>query len=400
MLGTSRAGAYRAVLRDRRLVRVFSLALIGRFGYALFSLCLLFTIAQATGSFAVAASSLAVFGVSGLVMPVQARLLDRYGQRRVLPLVGILFTSALAVMAVMGARGTDHGGAWFAVCLSGGLCAPSLGPSMRAQWREAVGQGQRPAAYSLDAVAEEVVFFLGPAASSLVLILGPAWCGVAAVAVLIPIGIAGLVVSPFVPLPSGPGRPAGSRLGPLRRNDFRTLLVVMMLAGAVLGAMLTALAALADQAHRPSVTGIVEALAGLVSVAGGLWWGARRSSWPWRRELAALMVVRLPLVVGCVLLPHLWSVAAFVTLSAVVVSPLFVAAFTASDQIAAPPEHTEASTWVTSVGNIGSSGGTALAGWGCAEVSVPGTFAMIAVLLVAATGVAQGFRYGSLARFR
>ncbi|GLY29176.1 hypothetical protein Kisp02_25410 [Kineosporia sp. NBRC 101731] len=112
------------------------------------------------------------------------------------------------------------------------------------------------------------------------------------------------------------------------------------------------------------------------------------------------MAVRLPLVMGCVLLPHLWSVAGFVALSAVVVSPLFVAAFTASDRITAPHEHTEASTWVTSVSNIGSSTGTALAGWGCAEVSVSGTFVLIAVLLVAGTGVAQGFRYGSLARFR
>lgn len=91
MPGTTSAGSsYGVLLANRPLRRAFLVSSVGRFGYALLPLCLLFSIAHASGSFAVAATATALFGVSGLVMPIQARLIDRLGQRRVLPVVGVV----------------------------------------------------------------------------------------------------------------------------------------------------------------------------------------------------------------------------------------------------------------------------------------------------------------------
>ena len=387
----SRARNYRDVLGDRRLARTFALAMVGRFGYATLPLCVLFTIAQSAHSFVTAASSLAAFGVSALVMPVQSRQLDRHGHRRVLPIVGTGFSAALVVIAVMGARGVHHAGAWLVTCVAAGLVAPSLGPSMRAQWRVATTGDRRSAGYSLDAVAEEVVFFLGPVAASVVLALGPAWRGVALVALLIPVGVVGLVRSPFTPEPRRP-RPLGSepgpgvrdRLGPLRAAPFRRLLVVMALAGVATSSAATAVAALADRAHQPSATGIVEAAAGVMSVVGGLWWGSRPTSDRWRRDLAALTAARVPLLLGCALAPGLWSAGAFVALGGLVVSPLYVVGYTASDRVTVPHQHTEASTWVTSVNNVGMSTGTALTGWAFTRTSTSVVFGLLAAVLVVA----------------
>jgi MFS family permease len=392
MPGVSRAGSYRVLLQNHAVRRVFALALTGRFGYALLPLCLLFTIAQSARSFSVAAAATAVFGLSGLAMPVQARLLDRYGQRRVLPVAGLLFTATLVAIAALGAAGVRAAAGWIAVCAAAGLTAPSLGPSMRAQWRELTTGGQRSAAYSLDAVAEEVIFFLGPVAAAAVLALGAAWYGVLPVALLIPCGVAGLALSPTAPPPhprpsagSGPDpAPGPAPSGPLRRGAFRRLLVVLALAGLAVSATFTGVAALADQARAPGVTGVAEAAAGLASVLGGLWWGRRRPGAPWRRDLALLLALRAPLMVGGALLPSLWPAAVLVAVASLMVSPVFVVGFTASDQLTDPRHHTEASTWVTAANNIGISVGTALAGWAFARSGAGLVFGGSAVVLLAA----------------
>ena len=376
---------YRALLDDRRLVRTFALVTVGRFGYALLPLCLLFTVARSTRLFGTAATALASYGISGLVMPVQARLLDRFGQRRVLPAAATGFVVALAVTAVMGSLAVRGAGAWVVASLACGLTAPSLGPSMRAQWRGATGPDTRAAAYSLDAVVEEVAFLVGPVVASVVLALGPAWHGVVAVALLIPVGVVGLVLSPFAPAPrpDGPLRRDVDRRGPLRGGAFRRLLLVMALAGAATGSTLTAVAALADGAGRPSATGLVEAAAGVASVAGGLWWGSRRRPRPWRHDLAALLGARVPLLLGCALLPRLWAVGVFVALAGLTVSPLYVVGFSAGDQVTDPQHHTEASTWITSVNNVGISLGTASIGWVYAGTSAAVAFGAVAAVTAA-----------------
>ncbi|MGH3631526.1 MAG: MFS transporter, partial [Sciscionella sp.] len=387
MSGTTGAGSYRVLLADQIARRAFVVAAVGRFGYALLPLCLLFTIVQATGSFAVAATASALFGISGLVMPAQSRLVDRRGQSCVLPVVGAGFVAGLIAMALLGLSDVSAAWVWYGTALLAGVTAPALGPSMRAQWRELTTPAQRPTAYSLDAVTEEIVFLLGPIAAAGVLATGPAWRGVLVVAALIPVGVIGLARSPAAPPPRPVTEPAAGRadwLGPLRRGPFRRLLTVMALAGVSMSAALTGVAALADAHHQPSATGLVEAGGGVMAILGGLYWGRRQARGQWQRELAGLLLLRAPFMGACVLLPHLWSVGTLVALASVAVSPLYVVAFTTSDQLAPTAQHTEASTWVTALTNTGTSLGTALAGWTFSHGGTAPVFAAITALLAMA----------------
>lgn len=74
MSGTTRAGSYRTLLADPVVARPFALALVGWLGYAVlpFLLTFLVTVRQTTGSFAAAATAMAVFGSITIVMPLQA----------------------------------------------------------------------------------------------------------------------------------------------------------------------------------------------------------------------------------------------------------------------------------------------------------------------------------------
>ncbi|MCP3422382.1 MFS transporter [Nocardioides pinisoli] len=388
MSSTTRAGSYRVLLNDRPLRRAFMVGLAGRSGYALLPLCLLFSIADSSGSFAVAATATAVFGIGGLVMPVQARLLDRLGQPTVLPLVGLWFTAFLAVAASSAATGVQPAAFWIALCLAGGVGAPSLGPAMRAQWREATPDDQREPAYALDAMAEEVLFLVGPLAASVILFVGQAWWGVAATAVLMPIGIAGLVRSPYTPQRQPAMAGVREWMGPFRRSGFRRLMLMMALVGLSASAWLTVLAGLADAQGRASVVGLVEAATGAASVLGALWWGRRSSHLPWPKEVSLLVAAYIPLAAICLMYPSLWTIAVTLSITGLVMAPIYVVAYAASDHETDARHHTEASTWVNSVTNVGTSLGAVAAAWlythtGPAAVFVA-IFAALLLLLAAA----------------
>lgn len=388
MSSTLRAGSYRALLSNRPLRHAFLVGLAGRFGYALLPLCLLFSIADSSGSFAVAATATAAFGLAGLLMPVQARLLDRLGQRTVLPVVGFWFTTFLVLAAISAASGVQSAALWIVLCLAGGVGAPSLGPAMRAQWREATADDQRESAYALDAIAEEVLFLVGPLMASAILFAGQAWWGVAATAFLMPIGIAALVFSSYAPPPREAATGRNEWTGPFRSSGFRRLLLMMTLAGVSASAWLTVLAAMADEQGKASVVGIVEAATGGASVLGALWWGRRRARLQWPTEMSLLSALYIPLAVVCLVHPSLLTVAIALAVSGFVMAPTYVVAYAASDRESDARHHTEASTWVNSVTNVGTSVGAVAGAWLFSHSPPEAVFVVILALLIVLLGVA------------
>lgn len=388
MASTPRAGSFRDLVSDRPLRRAFVAGLAGRFGYALLPLCLLFSIADSSDSFALAATATAAFGLSGLATPVQARLLDRMGQARALPLVGVWFTAFLITAACSAANGVHSGAFWIALCVAGGLGAPSLGPAMRAQWREATDAGQRGAAYALDAIAEEVIFLIGPLGAAALLFADLAWWGVAGAALLMPIGVAGLASSPHAPGPQAVANGDRDWSGPLRRPGFRRLALMMALAGTAASAWLTVLAGLAEARGHASVVGVVEAATGGAAIIGALLWGRHAGRVPWTREVAILAGSWVPLAVLCLLFPTLWVVAVALSLTGFAMAPLYVVAYAASDHEADARHHTEASTWINTVTNVGTSLGAVSAASLYTHVSTIAVFAGILAALLLLLAVA------------
>ncbi|WP_203589769.1 MFS transporter [Streptomyces sp. SID13031] len=167
MPGTTRAGSYRDVLLLPHALRTFVPALVGRLSYGLLPLSALFTVHQSTNSFATAGAAVAAFGLASLSMPLKARLVDRFSQRRVLPPLALLCALGLALTA--SARTTN---ATLLVLLVGitGLFAPPLGPPMRATWRLLTeGSDLKQRAYALDAICEESLYLGGPLIAGLLI---------------------------------------------------------------------------------------------------------------------------------------------------------------------------------------------------------------------------------------
>ncbi|WP_338686687.1 MFS transporter [Streptomyces acidiscabies] len=192
--------SYRAVLQLPYALRTFGSALLARLSYGLVSLSVLLTTVDATGSYTTAGVVMAVFGGTMVVLtPLRATLVDRHGPRRALPPMVLLYVTFLCGFAFTAVSPGPSPLALGTLIALAGACAPPLGPTMRAVWSElAPGKGMLQRAYSLDGVAEELLFVVGPVLVGVLVGVASPVAGVVASAGVMVVGTWGFVRSPGV----------------------------------------------------------------------------------------------------------------------------------------------------------------------------------------------------------
>ena len=164
MSASSTRPSYAAVLRMPHATRTFAAALVGRLSYGMVSLAVLLAVSRATGSYAVAGVIMALFGAASVFLsPLRAALVDRHGPRRALLPMAALYAGLLGVLAAATWRPGAPALLLGTAAVAAGACTPPLGPTMRAVWGELVTDRRLlQRAYSLDGVAEELLFVSGP----------------------------------------------------------------------------------------------------------------------------------------------------------------------------------------------------------------------------------------------
>ncbi|GAA4087642.1 MFS transporter [Streptomyces shaanxiensis] len=392
--------SYAAVLRIPYARRTFAAALLGRLSYGVVPLSVMLAVTRASGSYAVAGVVMALFsGTSVFLSPARAALIDRYGPCRALVPMVAAYVTALGVLTVAVWR---PGGAsplvLGAVTAVAGACTPPLGPTMRAVWgRIAPERPLLQRAYSLDGVAEELLFVSGPLLVGVLVGLAPPAAGIVVGAVLMVAGAAGFVSSPVVrEVPPG-GRKRGS--GPAGRLLVRELgrpvgaALGVGLALGVVDLLVVAFAEGQGQSHGGAGVAWVLAAMSAGSAVGGLLNGAVA----WRSPAGArlpLMVAGLGLaLVGAGLAPGLGTLAAAAAGAGFFVAPALTTAYLIADETAAPEARVQAGAWVNTAVNAGSTAGTAAAGVLVGWLPTGVCFAVTGgVTLLTAVAVARGAR--------
>ena len=354
MSGTVRAGSYRDVLLLPLALRTFVPALLGRLSYGLLPLSLLFTVQQSTHSFATAGAAVAIFGFASLSMPYKARLVDRFSQRRVLPLLAVSCSAALVVIASTTSS--------LVLVAAAGLLAPPLGPSMRSNWRLLTdGSALKERAYALDAVSEECLFLGGPLLAGALISVVSAPAALGCSAGLMVVGTLAMVTSPVTRHTTA--APATRHpLGPLVIPGLRRILVVIMVTASGVSLAYLCVAGVAQRAGHPGAAGYVEAAIALGSVTGGLLWARRSHTRSWSTHLGGLIAVLAAGLLAASFATNLLVLGVVMGAAGVAVAPLFVVSYLAADNVTPPHQRTEASTWINTANNLGSSAGSALAG--------------------------------------
>ncbi|GII33825.1 MFS transporter [Planotetraspora mira] len=382
MSSPSRPPSYRAVLSHPLARRAFGAALLGRLSYGTVFLSLTLALTGTTGSYALAGGVIALFGLTNsLLSPLRAGLIDRYGPRRALPPMTALYALLLICLAVLTWRPGTSGWLLTALAIAAGGCAPPLGPVMRTLWSDLLPDRQLlQRAYTLDTVAEELLFITGPLLAGLLAALATPAAGVILSAALITIGTFALVSSPAIraaqslradtasvvapyegpgadPAPTSPRRPwmrvSGALLLPVATSAA---------VGLCLGALSLLMVVFAERHHQTTAVAWVEAALSAGSAVAGLTYGAVS----WRVSGR----VRLPVLaagLGLALAaagasPNLYALVAMTCVVGLFVAPALTTAYLLADEFAKPENRTQAGAWVNTAFNTGASMGTAAIG--------------------------------------
>ncbi|KND27494.1 MFS transporter [Streptomyces acidiscabies] len=380
---------YGEVVRARYAAWLLVGTLVGRLPCATAAITIvLFTRAQG-GTYSLAGVLAAVYGVANAVgQPVLGRLVDLHGQPRVqLPAA---LGSALG-MAVFAWTGLEPLWPACAAVVAAGLLTPPLEGGLRALWPSVLKrEDQVHTAYAMDAVAQELMFTVGPLLVTLCVAL---WSEQAALLLINAVGVLGalsVVVSP----PSRAWRSAPREahwLGALRSRPLLALLGACVFIGVALGSITVASVPYADAHGGDAVYGWLLAALGLGALAGGTVYGAR--SWPGSAQrrleviVALLAVCYLPLM----LRPGAVAMVALTALAGVFLAPAIACSFVLVDRYAPRGTVTEAFSWLVTMVGVGQALGTGVTGpvveaggtlWGFV---VPGVAGFAALLVLLAT---------------
>ncbi|PAZ12765.1 MFS transporter [Streptomyces sp. SA15] len=384
------AAGYLEILRARHAARLLVGTLIGRLPNATAAIAIVLFVRAEGGSYSLAGALAAVYGVANAVgQPVLGRLVDLHGQPRVqLPAV-VLSALAMAAFAFTGVEPLPFA---YAAVAGAGLFTPPLEGGLRALWPSVLRkEDQVHTAYAMDAIAQEVMFAVGPLLVTLCVSL---WSAQAALLVLNVIGVLGalsVVVSP----PSRAWRSAPREahwLGALRSPGLLALLGAFLFVGIALGSITVASVPYADDHGGDVVYGWLMAALGLGALVGGTFYGARRWTGEPARRLQVLVAFLAVCYLPLMLMPGAVAMTLLTVLAGVFLAPAIACAFVLVDRHAPRGTVTEAFSWLVTTFTVGHSVGTGLAGpvvdaggalWGFA---VPGAAGGVSLLVLLATG--------------
>jgi len=413
----ARSWSYIAVLRTENAARTFGAALVGRLSYGVVFLSLVLAVTRATGSYTVAGTFSALFGLtSSLLSPLRARLIDRRGIRPVLLPMASVYALLLVAVAVATWRTGAPPVVLWAMAVAAGAFTPPLGPIMRSLWTGIVPNEElRQRAFALDTVGEELLYVTGPLLAGLFAVLVNPALGVLASAALILAGGVLLATSPAASVNPPAVKPPmaapvakapvveASVAGPSvaeasvaeapvveapvarqRPAGIYRPVVVSAAIGACLGALSLLVVAFADREHHIAAVAWVEAVLAVGSVVGGLLYGAItwRLSGPARLPVLAGALGAVLAVAG--LSGNLLVLVALVGVAGLFISPALTTAYLVADDQASAGARVQAGTWVNTAYNLANSLGAGLIGLLISRVPLAVCFAVAAAPAIVA----------------
>lgn len=355
---------YLGVLRIPGALRAFLPALAGRMALAMIGLALLLAVQEGTGSFAAAGVATAAFGIANVVAaPWRARATDRWGQRIALTTLSLSHAVALCGLALVTSTAVVPTGATVLVSAAIGVTAPPLGASMRVIWASITSEGEeRAKAFSVDAVAEELLFVAGPVIVSTLVVATSGQVGLLAAAAAVTFGTLGMTTSAASVSTGARDRTAARPNRPLRQPGFARVLVVLVGVGGILGVVEIAAPAVATEQGVVAASGWLLGAFAAGSAAGGLLYGHIR----WKASLGIrLLVLCVGMGAATMVVSRIGPIPALAAGLFVVglfLSPSMITGYLVADSIVPPVHRTEASSWINTAVNLGAALASALAG--------------------------------------
>ncbi|MFF9869103.1 MULTISPECIES: MFS transporter [unclassified Streptomyces] len=378
---------YRAIFAAPGTVG-FSLAgFLGRMPLAMMGIGIVTMVSQLTGRYGLAGALSATLAVSAAVLgPQVSRLVDRYGQRRVLRPATLITVAAVAGLLLCAQQGLPD---WtmFAFTAAAG-CVPSIGAMTRARWASIYEGSARElhTAYSFESIIDEVCFIFGPIVS---IGLSTIWfpeAGPLLAAVFLAVGVWWLTAQRATePVPHPVEQHTGGSA--LRSPGLQVLVAAFVATGAIFGAVDVVTVAFAEEEGHKAAASLVLAVYALGSCLAGAVFGLLHlkgePSRRWVLGVCAMAVSMIPLQLAGSL-PVL-AVALFV--AGLAIAPTMVTTMALVEAHVPRTKLTEGMSWTGTGLAVGVALGSSAAGWvvdahgAAAGYAVPGIAGVLAAVV-------------------
>lgn len=334
---------------------------IARLPASMVGLGIVTMLSERRGEYAIAGAVAATFALaSALITPQVSRLVDRYGQRRVL--MPAAAAGALALVGLMVATWMSAP-SWllFVFALLAGLM-PSIGAMVRARWTEFYRDTpQLRTAFAFESVVDEVIFIVGPiVAIGLSVSLFPE-AGPLAALIFLVVGVP-LLCAQRRSEPPVRAHVAEVETSVIRVGGVQIVVLVMIAIGAIFGTAEITAVAFAEAQGQKAAASLPLAVYATGSLIVGLVFGTLRLKVSLAMQFLAAIALAAATTLPLLAVTGLYSLALVFFMAGAAVSPTIIIAMGLVERLVPARQLTEGMTWAITGINIGMAAGASAAG--------------------------------------
>jgi predicted MFS family arabinose efflux permease len=356
-------GTYAKVLRRPGAIRFSAAGMLARMQMSMAGLGAVMLLSAERGSFAIAGAVSAIYALSAAVIgPQISRLIDVYGQSKVVPLQLAVHVPAIAGLIAV-ALATSLNWPLFVLAFVAGAAQPIMGPLVRARWSAQLhGTPLLRTAFAWESLVDEAVFILGPPLATIVALQITSSAALVLATILLIVGTLLLLTQKSTePTPSGRQNAAKGRSAILLPG-IGGIAAIFVLLGGIFGSFEVTTVAFTKEAGVPGAAGAVLALYAAGSLIAGLIFGALALRASLLKQfmiaVAVLAVVTFPLP----FLGSVWLVAVGLFVAGIACSPVLISGMALIERIVPGQRLTESMAWATSGLAVGIAVASPLAG--------------------------------------
>ena len=355
--------SYRGIFAIKGAVNFSIAGFVARMHLSMDRLALMLIIIHETKSYALAGLMVALASlIITLSQPYWSRAADKYGQSRVLyfntifRLIG--FTFFILLVNLQSPVWT-----WFIAIVAAEINTVSVGGLVRRRWINLLPDPKlKIAAYSFEALADEIVFVIGPIITvALSTAIAPS-AGLIASLTFAVIGQPWLARLKETEPPIETKLDLSPKVSIIKRRSTQAIILPILFVGAYFGSVGITVVSFCNSINRPGAAGALLAIWALGSGTAALFNGVIK----WRLSHAQLFTYCLNFMllmsIGFLLAKSLTTLAIVLFINGLGIAPVLVNAYATMESISADNELTEAMTWVTTGTPTGGAIGSAIAG--------------------------------------
>lgn len=379
---------YRVALRTPGALKFYLAAAPARIGIAMTGLGIVWLVHGSTGSYAVAGVVTGGFAVAEAVGgPQVARLIDHFGQPRMLPIILLLHSAAIALLIGLAVTLASVPMLVLAGVLAG-ASLPQIGAQTAARWSHALRGGSAiSSAFALESLGTGLAFLVGPALIGTVsALVSPVAGSILATTLVVGGGLSLALQRRTAPPPSAGIRKEGS--GRLLHKGFLALVGTNIGVGLFFGSMQVSVTAFAVGRGSESLAGPLYSITSLISLAAGIAYGARRWRLPARTQFVIAMTVLFVTTLPLLGVDTPLGLALALALPGLALAPIQVLSSVLAESEVEPAVLTQAFTWLNSGSAAGIAMGAAVAGRVVDSHGAQRGFALALAATVLATAMA------------